>query len=139
MHTITQFTARLFVYLRNFCLRNLDLRNGYPRQLGLRNSVPPIFPKSAQRTALATAQAGYTTRHTSRHSTRRASPEALHTAYARQIGVAPSPVNKARPLQIRQLDAGNPAHAGAARIRISGRMSDVCDALDQLAALEAAV
>jgi hypothetical protein len=135
MHTITQFTARLFVYLRNLCLRNWDLRNGYPCHLGLRNSVPPIFPKPAQRTALAKVQAGYTTRH----SIRRASPEAIHTTYARQIGVAPSPINKARPLQIRQLVDGNPALAGCARIRISGRMSDVCDALDQLAALEAAV
>jgi hypothetical protein len=139
MHTITQFTARLFVYLRNLCLRNLDLRNGYPRHLGLRNSVPPIFSKPAQRTALAKVQAGYTARHTTLHSTRRAFPEALHTAYARQIGVAPSPINKARPLQIRQLVDGNPALAGCARLRISGRMSDVCDALDQLAALEAAV
>jgi hypothetical protein len=131
MHTLTQTTARLFFYLHNLFLRNGYQRNAYPRHACLRNSAPPIFPKPAQRTALPTVQVGCSTRH--------ASPETLHAAYALQTGASPSPSNKARPLQIRQLDAGNPAHTGAARIRISGRMSEVCDALDQLVALEAAL
>ena len=43
-----------------------------------------------------------------------------------------------RPLRVVRVLEGCPAHSGAGRMVISGRMADVCAELDRLAELEAA-
>jgi hypothetical protein len=50
-----------------------------------------------------------------------------------------APVSRAcRPLRVLRVVEPAPANADAGRMRISGRMADVCAELDRLAALEAA-
>lgn len=65
----------------------------------------------------------------------------------RRSSCAPPSVAAARPCQerprrpvrvVRVIEASQPPAAGAGRMLISGRMSDVCAELDRLAALEAA-